>query len=392
MARGIDLYKKVQDMNIKSPPPGKKASPEAAEPEPQPIAGRGDRFLKEIQKKQGLLKKTGTPGDYDGKLDHTAKFLMLLGKEEAAGVLRNLPQDDVEKICSRIASISRVDAVESQAILEEFGFLKQIKPDRITGGVGAAREILNRAFGEEKGNELLVKAVPESRPAPFAFLEDVELPQLLNLVKDESPLVLSVLLSSLPAEKSSQVLKSLDGEMKKTVILRMAHMQKIDKKTLSLMEETLMDRLNKQGKMETLEMDGRGKLASILKFMPLSEEKKILDDLAADDDSLSEEIREQLLTIDAVLHMREEDLQKVLQDFAEKDIAILLRGKEQDIQSRILGNLSTRRRQFVEEESALLGPVRRTDAEEMTKKFLDYLRAREEAGELVIMREEEEYI
>ena len=392
MARGIDLYKKVQDMNIKSSPPVIEASDEVLAPEPQDGSGRGDRFLREIQKKQGLLRKTGPAGDYDEKLDHTAKFLMVLGKDEAGAVLRNLPEEDVEKICSRIASISRVDAVESQAILEEFGFLKKVKPDRITGGIGAARDILSRAFGEEKGTELLEKAVPESRPAPFAFLEDVELPQLLNLVKDESPLVLSVLLSSLPAEKSGQVLKSLDGEMKKTVILRMAHMQKIDKKTLSLMEETLMDRLNRQGKQETLEMDGRGKLASILKYMPLSEEKKILADLAADDDSLSEEIREQLLTIDAVLHMREEDLQKVLQDFTEKDIAFLLRGKEQDIQSRILQNLSTRRRQFVEEESALLGPVRRTEAEEMTKTFLDYLRAREEAGDLVIMREEEEYL
>ena len=390
MARGIDLYKKVQDMKINNPPTGKKSAEE--NPVPDAPQGRGGRFLEEIQKKQGLLKKSGAPDSFDEKLDHTAKFLMLLGKEEAAGIMKNLPEENVEAICSRIASISRVDAVESQAILEEFGFLKKVRPDRSAGGIGTAREILNAAFGSEKGKEILEKAVPESRPAPFSFLADVELPQLLNLVKEESPLVLSVLLSSLPAEKSGQILRSLDGDMKRTVILRMAHMQKIDKKTLSLMEETLMDRLNRQGRMETLEMDGRGKLASILKYMPLAEERKILEDLAEEDRTLSEEIKEQLLTIDAVLHMRDEDLQQVLQDFSEKNIARLLRGKEEEIQNRILQNLSTRRRQFVEEESALLGPIRRSDAEEMTKEFLDYLRTREEAGELIIMREEEEYI
>jgi flagellar motor switch protein FliG len=384
MARGIDLYKKVQAMNTNSSSP----TPEESE---KPL-GPGNNFLRDIKKKQGLLKDTDRGGNEDDKLDRAAKFLLLLGKEEAGKVLKNLPEEEVQILCSRIASIKHIDTFESQTILEEFGFLKTVKPERSHGGVITARDILSAAFGEERGRSILEKAVPESRPKPFDFLKDVELPQLLNLIKDESPLVLSVLLSSLSPEKSSQIIKSLDGEMKKTVLIRMGRMEKIDRKTLSLMEENLMDRLNRQGRMETIELDGPNKLASILKYMPLSEEKKILEDLASHDQILSEEVKEQLLTIDAVFHLKDEDLQVILQDFSEKDIARLLRGKEPELESRILNNLSTRRRQYVEEESALLGPIRRSEAEEITREFVEYLRKKEEAGELVIMREEEEYI
>lgn len=378
-------------------PPQKNASARSEDHLPsnstktESLSSQSGRFIEEIQRKQGLL-KTGLKPEEEEKIDRAAKFVLLLGKEEAGKVLKNLPDGDVEKICSRIASVKSIDSLEAQSILEEFGFQKKVKPDRSLGGISTARDILTSAFGPDKAQSIMDKAVPESRPKPFDFLNDVELPQLLNLVKDESPLVLSVLLSSLPPEKASQIVRSLDEEMRKTVILRMGRMEKIDRKTLSLMEETLMERLNSQGKMETIELDGPNKLASILKFMSLSDEKAILEGLAEEDDHLSEEVKEQLLTIDAVLHLREEDLQKILQDIPEKDIARLLRAKEENIQKRILQNLSTRRRQYVEEESALLGPIRRSEADEITKEFLENLRRKEEAGELIIMREEEEYI
>ncbi len=384
MARGIDLYKKVQAMDIN-------ASDQKADPETS-AAPLGDRFLREIEEKQGLLKKTGTPSGDEDKLDRIAKFLVILGKEDAGRVLKKLAPDEVERICSRISLIKRVDSLEAQTILEEFGFLKAVRPDRSTGGVSAARDILACAFGESRAEEILGKAVPESKPRPFAFLKDVELPQILNLIKDESPFVLSVLLTSLTPEKASAIIKSLDNETRKTVLLRMARMERIEAATLALMEQTLMERLNRQGRMETLELDGPNRLASILKFMSLSDEKKILEDLESEDPALSGEVKEQLLTIDAVLHMRDEDLQKILQEYSEKGIARLIRGKDGEIGERILRNLSSRKRQFVEEESVLLGPIRRSEAEEATREFLEDLRSREERGELVIMREEEEYI
>lgn len=388
MARGLDQYKRIQSMNL--PSPGGEESLPAED-------GSSHRdFLREIEEKRGLLKETSEPvGELKigGKgLDRVAKFLLLLDKEQAGKVLRNLSPGEVEAICGQIARIERVDSLESRDILEEFGFLKTTRPDRHSGGIATARSILTEAFGEEKAKRLLEKAVPESRPVPFAFLADVELPQLLNLIKDESSMVISVLLGSLPPEKSSRIIKALEGEKKKSVLLRLARMDKIDPKALSLMERNLMDRLNKQGRMETMELDGPQKLASILKFLPLGEERKILEELARKDSSLSEEVREQLFTIDAVLHMTDDDLQKILQDFTEKDLAYLIRGKDEDIQGRILSNLSSRRRQFVLEESELAGPLLRTDVDRITRTFLEFIRVKEERGEIVVMREEEEYI
>ncbi|MBN2626183.1 MAG: hypothetical protein JXA95_05910, partial [Spirochaetales bacterium] len=124
MARGIDLYKKVQAMDVKHP------APSAGGETPDPSLSRGDRFLREIEEKQGLLKKTDPSLEGGDKLDRIAKFLVILGKERSGEILQNLSDSEVEQICSRIALIKRVDSLESQSILEEFGFIKTVHPDR----------------------------------------------------------------------------------------------------------------------------------------------------------------------------------------------------------------------------------------------------------------------
>ncbi len=321
-----------------------------------------------------------------------AKFLLLLGKKEAAEVLSHFSESEIEKITKEIASIKRIPKDESVKILSEFGYLKPSKPYSSNGGVEAAKEMLLAAFGEDKGSEIFNRVLPFGGEKPFAFLEDLEDEQLIMVLRKESEAVLAVIFSYLDPSKASVVLESLHPEVQKSLVKRMAVMRRVAPEAIRAIESTLIERVRTQGKVITEEIDGSSVLASILKNMDLFDEGRILSSLAEEDEKLSMEVREKLFTVDSVLDLRDKDLQKVLRDYSDGEIAVLLKGRSTEFREKILKNLSARRREFVLMEEEASGPVLRSEADKVMKDFLDYLKDLEARGAIVLASRKDEYI
>jgi len=319
-----------------------------------------------------------------------AKFIILLGQDEGAKVLKHLPPEEVEQICLAMSSIESIEKSEAQSILQEFGALRN-QPDSavLTGGVDTARDILEGAFGKEKASDILEKALPDQSPGHFEFLEKVELPQLLHLLKGESSMVLSVVLSQIRPEKVAEVIKTLDATESLDVVRRIARMEKVDKIVLETISQNLKNKLSEQGHWETERVDGTGKLAEILKHLDQGSEQRILEDMAAYDAGLEQAVKERLFTLSDLFQLRDRDLQEALQELSEKDIAMLLRDKNKELKELILDNLSSRKRQLISEEDSLMGPVRKSDVEILTGDFIRKIRSKVESGEYIVLRENE---
>ncbi|MDT8299393.1 MAG: FliG C-terminal domain-containing protein, partial [Spirochaetaceae bacterium] len=191
---------------------------------------------------------------------------------------------------------------------------------------------------------------------------------------------------------ASRLLESLPDEQKSSVILRMARSDSISRDVLATVETTLQDKIRLLGKENGEELDGRSALADILRYMDISDERRLLEELEETDPSLAEQVKQKLYTMDTIFHLRDQDLQEALRSMNEKDIALLLKGQTPDISERINTSLSSRRRLMVADEGDLIGPVRRSDVDAAVKEFLEKLRAGEEAGTYVIIREEADLI
>ena len=108
----------------------------------------------------------------ESKYRRVAKFLILIGAEQAAKVLSNLEEEQVEKISAEIAGIKGINKDEASTIFAEFqGILAQNYGTGATGGMEEARKLLYTAFGKDKGDEFLRRAVPQYRETSFTFLE-----------------------------------------------------------------------------------------------------------------------------------------------------------------------------------------------------------------------------
>jgi flagellar motor switch protein FliG len=321
-----------------------------------------------------------------------AEFLMLLGKDDASRVLQHLTEEEITGVMREIAQIERIDADQAHKVLEEFGYLMKTRDLVARGGFEAARSILVAAFGDEKGTAVLEKIRERTIPHPFAFLMDLEFEQLLLLLKDESPPVLAMILPHLEPSLAARVVASLPRESQVFVARRIASIEKIDPEVLRRSEETLRDKIRLQGTIVTQEIDGKAALASILSHMDLSREEELVESLEREDSSLAEEIRKRLFGIELVLRIRDQELQAVLRDYADHELALILKGVPAEVREKLLANVSARRRSIIEDETSLLGPVRRSDLNKAIGEFLDYLRNEAEQGNITLARGDDELV
>jgi flagellar motor switch protein FliG len=360
--------------------PGPKAARRASKAAPRAARKTGpDPSIR------GFIKETSRDAGYR----KAARFLMLLGKEEASRVLTHMAPEEIEGITKEIARTERIEEREASKILEEFGYISDTKNLIAQGGIDKAQEMLSASLGPEKAEKFLAKVRKEMAPPPFSFLQDIDAHQAISLVREESVPVASLILAHLEPKLAARILQALAPEAQREIVPRIARMRKIDPEVVRRAEETLRSKVHEQSTPVTQEIDGKAALTEILRFMDPGKEQAILQTL---EPNVSNEIKKKLYTIDIVFQIPDKDLQKVLRDHSDREIAMLTKGVEEKAKLRILASLSERRRDLVRLESDALGAVRKSDVERTLQDFLEYVQLLEHKGEITILREREEFV
>ncbi len=376
-------YLSAMGKGRKEQPPQEKKKNATGDTKPKQEPSQGS-----AEKEEGLFKTGKSEKGYR----KAAKLFLLIGKDDAAKILKHMEPEEVEQITAEIAKIKRIEKEEAEKLLEEFGGIMHENIRTLKGGNETAKQMLVSAFGAEKGEEYFNKAVPYEGDKPFTFLSDLEYQQILMVLKDEKAHVYAVVLPYLDPKKAGRVLEALSPDMQREVVHRLAKLSKVSPEVIHQMEQSLKERIRRQGKVVTQEIDGTNSLAQILKHMSISSEEEILKELSDFDDEMSNKVREKLYTIDMVLKITDQHMQSILRDYSDHEIAMILKGKEDDVRARILHNVSERRKSIILDEYKSLGPKKRREVDEATKEFLEYLRQLEEEGRIIINRDEDEMV
>ena len=337
---------------------------------------------------QGLLKSQKNGNGYR----KVAKLLILLGKENAASILKHLSQDEITKITAEIATIHSISQEEATQIMRDYNNTKEA--EKIPkGGADVAKEFLIKTYGEKEGIQKFnqqISSVPSKQP--FDFLDDIEAYQLYQLLKDESALVLATIITFLKKEQASWLLRELPPALKVEVTKRIAKMERLDQEAILNLELALKEKIRKEGKQKTTQQDGSSTLANILKYMDINSEQEILKDIHQHSAQLSKQVKEKIFSIDMLLQVFDKDLQKVLSEYDNNSLAIILKGKSQEIQEKILSNVSANRAQILMQEKELLGAMKKSEVDEETKKLLVQLRRMHLFGEIQLKLPGEEWL
>lgn len=351
-------------------------------------------ITEEAIKNGGLLKVPVSPPQKDGKdsvYRRVAKFLMLIGVDEAAKILPHLTPEQVEKIIPEITTIRFIDESEKKEIFEEFKNLTDRA--RENGGVNTARNILEKAFGSQKAGEVLEKAVPFKNGKPFNYLSEADPEKLEALLKDESAWVRALVCSNLPAKKAAAYIQNLPETEKTDLIVHLAKLKKMNPEVVARIDEAMQKKMNSLITQKSDSIDGKNILAGILKQMDSASEEKLLNQISSTDPSLSEDLRERLFTIDDIVNADDRFIQKKLQLMSDESIAFLIHSKKEDFRNKILSNVSQNRKAQILDEEERHSPMRKADVEKETSLFFAFMRRSWEEGKLVIKgRDDEVYV
>ncbi len=343
---------------------------------------------------QGLTKTVQAPEipkDKESVYRRVAKFLVMIGENEAAKILPHLSEEQIMKIVPEIASIRSVSKEEQSVILAEFNEL--LEKSREDGGINTAREMLEMAYGKKRAEEMLKKAVPYGTGKPFDYLAEADNERIYILLKDESEGVQSIVLSHLEPKKAASIINCMTPEEKRTVVLRMAKMEPISPEVVHRIDKSLHEKSLTLTAEKSENIDGRNALAEILKRMDSGTEKEILNSLSEGDPSLGEDLRSRLFTIDDVVRSDDRFIQEKLRDMADAEIVHLIAAKPDSFRDKILSNVSINRKSLILSDEDLMKPLKKSEVDKTTNAFVSDLRRAYERGTLMILgRNDEQYV
>jgi len=330
----------------------------------------------------------------ESKYRRVAKFLILIGSEQAAEILAELDPQQVEQISKEIAFVKVIKPDEANEILSEFHSLLLNQPYGFAGssrgGVEAARRILYAAKGPEKGEEILNKAIPETKENIFGFLEEFSTEQLVMLLKNESTQTTALILSRMPPKVTADVLSKLLPGKKADILLRIAKQSEVSPEVLEQVSAALKEKVRHiAGGSKDIKIDGMQTLAAILKQGDLSFSDKLINELEEENPEIGQDLKAKLYTLDDIINASDRPIQDKLKTMSEYEIVLLLKGKSREFNEKILSNISAGRRQIIREESEILGAVPKRESDAAAKDFLIWFRFARENGDILLSTDED---
>ena len=319
-------------------------------------------------------------------LQKAAILLISLGPERSAGVFKHLKEEEIEELTLEIANTRSVTPQIKEDVINEFYEVCLAQQYIAEGGIGYAKELLEKALGAERAMDVIGKLTASLQVRPFEFVRKTDASQLLSFIQDEHPQTIALILSYLSPSQAALIISALPQESQADVARRIAVMDRTSPDVIKEVEKVLEAKLANLVNQDYTIIGGVDAVVEILNTVDRSTEKHIMETLEIEEPELADEIRKKMFVFEDILLLDDRAIQSVLRQVDNNDLAIALKASNEDVQNAIFHNLSKRLEAMIREDMEFMGPVRMKDVEEAQQKIVNIIRRLEEAGDIVISR------
>ena len=323
--------------------------------------------------------------EYNG-IQKAAILLIALGPEKSASIFKHLKEDEIEELTLEIANTRSVSPQTKESVLNEFYQVCLAQQYIAEGGIGYAKELLDKALGSDKAQEVITKLTASLQVRPFEFVRKTDPSQVLNFIQDEHPQTIAMILSYLSPAQSAMILGALTPEKQADVAKRIAKMDRTSPDVIKEVERVLERKLSSLINQDYTIVGGVDAIVGILNTVDRGTEKHIMESLEIEEPELADEIRKKMFVFEDILLLDDRAIQRVLRDVDNNDLAVALKGANEEVQNVIFKNLSKRLAAMIREDMEFMGPVRMKDVEEAQQKIVGIIRKLEDSAEIVISR------
>ncbi|MBR2124769.1 MAG: flagellar motor switch protein FliG [Acetobacter sp.] len=307
-------------------------------------------------------------------------FMLAVGQETAAKVLKYLYEDEIRDLSVAMAGLGLVSAEVVEAICEEF--VENFEASEgLVGTYETTEELLLKALPADQVEKIMDEIRGPAGRTMWDKLDNVQETVLANYLRNEYAQTTAVILARLHPAHAARVITLLPEDYATDVMTRILHMQTVQRDVLDSVEATLRSEfiatLGRSNKHDSYEL-----LAEVFNNFDRKTEARLMESMDKINHDDMEKIKALMFTFDDIKRLSHEDLMRVMAQIDRDKLPIALKGASENIRSMFLQCMSKRAGNILLEEIRSLGPVRVKDVDTAQSEIVTAIKNMANAGEI----------
>ena len=314
----------------------------------------------------------------------SAILMMLLGEDEASEIIRNLSPKEVQHLGTAMYSVQGLDQDTVNEVLDEFLAIIKAQTSLGMGAGNYIRNVMNKALGEDKAQSVLSRISPSQTSRPIEILDWMDARSIAELIIDEHPQIIALIISYLDYGLGADVLGLLPNNMQPEIIRRIATLQTVGPDALVELEKVMQSKFKANTSLRAAKVGGVEAAARIMNFTKQAMELRIMKDIARDNKDLMQSIQENMFVFDNLILSDDRSLQTLLRAVDSELLILALKGADEPLREQLFGCMAKRAAANIMDEMEALGPVRLTEVQAAQKDIINVARKMSDEGTIVL--------
>lgn len=314
----------------------------------------------------------------------TAVLLLALGDKFTAEVFKRMERREIAAISKAVIDLDTVSKDTVEDVLRTFHQDLVTGKDLIIGGQDSLKRMLMKNLDGETAKYIMDSLNVESGPAPFKELEKVSPKLLSQMLRNEHPQTLALILGHLSPEQAASLLIMLPAGVRAEVLIRLAKLESVPEDMLVEVDRVLQSQLIAMGSKEGKKVGGVQSVAEILNAVDRATEEEVLAEIEEDSAQMAEDIRNLMFVFEDIKGLDDRSVREVLKETSNEELTLALRGASDELKECIFRNMSERGANMVREELEFMGPTKLSDVEQAQQNIVKIVRRLEGEGKVTI--------
>lgn len=317
-----------------------------------------------------------------------AIMMLSLGEEHSAKLFAMMDDDEIRELSQIMASLGTVSSSIVERLFVEFADAIS-NTGSLVGSYESTERLLMKSLPKDRVNAIMEEIRGPAGRTMWDKLGNVNEQVLANYLKNEYPQTVAVVLSKIKADHASRVLSLLPEGFAMEVIMRMLHMEAVQKEVLDGVEKTLrtefMSNLARTARRDAHEM-----MADIFNNLDRNTEARFLAALEERNRESAEKIKQLMFTFEDLNRIDSQGIQTLLRHVEKDKLGLALKGSSDNIKDLFFKNMSERAGKMLKEDMDAMGPVRLREVDEAQNIIVALAKELANSGQIVISEGKED--
>jgi len=316
----------------------------------------------------------------------TAVLFLAMGEKFAADLFKRMERQEIVTVSRAMADLDAIPKEVVEAVLREFHHAMVTGQQMVRGGNDAVRKLMLTNVDEDTAKYITDLLNLDATTQPFRELGNVSAKLMAQILRNEHPQTLALIMGHLPPERAGELLTNMPAGVRTEILMRLARLESVPEDMLVAVDKVLQSQIIAMGGKEGRKVGGVQAVAEILNAVDRATEEEVMSEIEEESAQMAEDIRALMFVFDDVKNLDDKAIREVLKEIANEDLTLSLRGANEEMRTVFFRNMSERASKMIRDDLEVMGAVRLSDVEAAQMNIIRAVRKLEAEGKIIISR------